>query len=576
MASKLQHAKSGARSRNNSDTLHRNLWEMAGLILLLCATATFSTAQTFTTLYSFAGTAANDGSLPGYGALVQGFDGNLYGTTVQGGINCSEGAAGCGEVFKITPGGVLTGIHEFCAAGSCPDGNQPEGGLALNIDGSLYGMTQFGGTSGSGTVFKITPGAPLDTLYSFDGTIGAEPMSTLVRAGNGNFYGITQTGGITGSGAIVKVTPRGIVSLVHSLSNTVGIGQSDPAALAQGTDGNFYGVTGVGGSFGVGTVFRLTPGGMLTVLHNFSGTPDGAAPSGTLVQGTDGDFYGTTRQGGANGRGTVFKITPAGELNIVYSFCPLNGCPDGFDPVGGLVQAADKNFYGTTLGGGSGSRNGTVFQMTPAGKLKTLHSFTGLEGSEPLAGLVQHTSGIFYGTTNAGGANDMGSIFSLSMGKSLNPFVELVTTIGKVGASVVILGDGLTGTSEVSFGGASAAFQVVSDTEITTTVPGGATTDVVTVTTPTGTLTSNKNFAVTPQITGFNPNSGGVGTLVTIDGVSLTQTSSVKFRGKPAAFTVNSDTQVTATVPAGAVSGKIMVTTPGGRANSATAFTVTP
>ena len=205
--------------------------------------------------------------------------------------------------------------------------------------------------------------------------------------------------------------------------------------------------------------------------------------------------------------------------------------------------------------------------------MTTLHNFNGPDGAEPFAGVVQHTSGTFYGTTDLGGTGDMGTVFSLSMG--LSPFVELLSTSGKVGASVIILGDGLTGSTNVSFGGTSSSFKILSDTEITATVPSGALTGSVTVTAPSGTLTSSRQFLVTPQIKNFNPPSGPVGTVVTITGVSLTHASSVKFGSKSASFTVNSDTQITATVPAGAKTGKITVITPGGKATSATSFTVT-
>jgi uncharacterized repeat protein (TIGR03803 family) len=188
---------------------------------------------------------------------------------------------------------------------------------------------------------------------------------------------------------------------------------------------------------------------------------------------------------------------------------------------------------------------------------------------------VQATNGNFYGTTSAGGANNDGTVFSLSVG--LGPFVETLPTSGMVGTAVIILGNNLTGATSVTFNGTPAKFTVVSSsTEIKTTVPSGATTGKVKVTTASGTLTSNQTFRVTPQIKSFSPSSGPVTTPVVITGVSLTQTTKVTFGGKAGAFTVNSDTQVTATVPAGAKTGRITITTPGGTATSATSFTVTP
>lgn len=318
-------------------------------------------AQTFKTLHSFAGTAGGDGAMPGYGPLVQGFDGNLYGTTIQGGIDCSfDGLAGCGEVFKISTGGSVTPLYTFCSVGGCLDGNFPEGSLALNTNGNLYGMTDLGGSAGIGTVFKITPAGVLTTLDNLSSPVstGAEPLTTLIRAINGNFYGITNSGGATGEGAIIRVSAAGVFKLVQSFdSTTTGIAQGDlGTALVQGTDGNFYGVAATGGVGGNprGTVFRMTPAGAMKVLHTFTDNPDGSDPSGGLVQGTDKNFYGTTRAGGTHSQGSIFKITPNGVLTILYNFCATSGCPDGFDPVGGLIQATDGNFYGTTLGGGTG------------------------------------------------------------------------------------------------------------------------------------------------------------------------------------------------------------------------------
>lgn len=469
---------------------------IAGMVLLLGTSGVWLSAQTFKSLHSFAGTTASDGASPGYGALVQGVDGNLYGTTTQGGVTCSFfGALGCGEVFKITPGGTIKGIYKFCPVTGCVDGNDPQGGLALDTDGSLHGMTDLGGTSGIGAVFSITSAGMFNTQYSFDNTIGSEPLDTLVRASDGNFYGFSQTGGTNGYGAIFEINPTGVPSLVQSFDGTDGTGDAS-GGLIQGLDGNFYGVSpnGIGSQ---GTVFSVTSGGVISVLHTFTGPPDGIGPTGTLVQGADGIFYGTTRSGGINNQGTVFSITSGGTLKILYNFCMVNGCADGFDPVAGLIQGTDGKFYGTTLGGGTGSSPGTVFRITAGGVLKTLHSFNGLsDGTEPFAGLVQHTDGTFYGTTNAGGANALGTVFSVSVG--LRPFVKTLPSSGNVGTPVTILGTRLNGTTGVSFNGTAALnFSVnTQGTEITTTVPGGATSGFVTVTTPTGTLKSNVSFQV--------------------------------------------------------------------------------
>jgi uncharacterized repeat protein (TIGR03803 family) len=261
--------------------------------------------------------------------------------------------------------------------------------------------------------------------------------------------------------------------------------------MIQGTDGDFYGTTG-----GTGTVFKMTPSGTLTTLHSFNGT-DGSDPSCALVQATDGNFYGTTYQGGnnstcgfGNGCGIVFKITSEGALTTLHIF----NSTDGANPIAGLVQATDGNFYGTTYAGGTNAW-GTVFKITPSGKVTTLHSFDLADGAQPYGPLVQTTSGYFYGTTTVGGANGDGTIFSQAVG--LGPFVETRPTFGKVGAKVIIVGTNLKGASSVSFNGASALFTVVSSFEITTTVPIGSTTGKVKVTTPSRALSSNLPFRVT-------------------------------------------------------------------------------
>jgi uncharacterized repeat protein (TIGR03803 family) len=260
----------------------------------------------------------------------------------------------------------------------------------------------------------------------------------------------------------------------------------------QGTDGKFYGTTIRGGAYRLGTVFSITAMGMLTTLHSFDGT-DGANPYGKLAQATDGSFYGTTEAGGANGRGgTVFKITSSGVLTTLHSF---DGT-DGANPYAELIQGTDGKFYGTTYYGGT-NHEGTVFRITPGGMLTTLHSFAGhpTDGAHPTGGLIQDTDGSFYGTTNWGGAHARGTVFSLSVG--LGPFVETHPTSGLVGKEVKILGTNLTGSTSVAFNGTAATFTVVSKSEITTTVPTGATTGTVQVVTPSGTLSSNVPFRVT-------------------------------------------------------------------------------
>jgi uncharacterized repeat protein (TIGR03803 family) len=449
------------------------------------------TAVTFATLHSFGGT---DGNLPA-AAPVQGPDGNFYGTTSGGGTNTGVYCpSGCGTVFKINPSGKLTTLYSFCAQPGCADGDGPIGGLVLGLDGNFYGTTGYGGANyscsgGCGTVFKITSTGVVTTLHSFEGSPndGGNSFAALVLGADGSFYGTTNMGGSNNSGTVFRVTPGGTLTLLHSFDSSDGAYVGSPLIL--GIDGNFYGTAYGGGAAACGTVFRINPSGLLTVLHSFSGT-DGKGPSGALVQGANGNFYGTTYYGGGNNTGTAFEITPAGALTTLYVF---NGI-EGASPSGALVQATDANLYGTTQFGGTVS-SGTVFKITAQGALLTLHSFDTNDGSQP-AGLIQATTGNFYGATRDGGTNSDGTVFALSVG--LGPFAQTVPAFGKVGTTIWILGNHLTGATRVTFNGMAASYTVISATAIKATVPVGATTGPVQVVTPGGTLTSNVPFRVRP------------------------------------------------------------------------------
>ncbi|MFZ0312254.1 MAG: choice-of-anchor tandem repeat GloVer-containing protein [Candidatus Korobacteraceae bacterium] len=414
-------------------------------------------AQTLTALYSFCGQPnCTDGEVP-YAGLVQATDGNFYGTTNEGGANGLFGT-----VFKITPSGTLTTLYSFCSQPNCTDGELPYAGLVQATDGNFYGTTSGGGAVYyDGTVFKITPSGTLTTLYSFcsqpNCTDGTEP-SALIQATDGNFYGTTLYGGSNksctdaGCGTVFKITPSGTLTTLHSfngLDGFLGYIAGSAQALVQATDGNFYGTSPLGGNQGCGngtgggcgTVFKITPGGTFTQLYSFcsqANCTDGFYPLASLVEGTDGNLYGTTAFGGSGGYcgvspggcGTVFKITPSGTLTTLYSFCLQSNCPDGLNVYAGLVQATDGNFYGTTQSGGA-NYSGTIFQITPRGTLTTLYSFCSqpscADGGHPLAGLVQATDGNFYGTNSAFGGNcqengQCGTVFRLSTGLSPLPW----------------------------------------------------------------------------------------------------------------------------------------------------------
>ncbi len=357
--------------------------------------------------------------------LIQATDGNFYSTTSTGGANNS------GTVFQVTSDGTLTTLYSF--AGS--DGSTPYAGLVQGTDGNFYGTTGSGGASSNGTVFQITPGGALTTLHSFDGSDGSAPYGGLVQATDGDFYGTTSTAGANSGGTVFKITPQGTLTTLHSFGGS-GDGAAPHAGLVQATDGNFYGTTRDGGATNNGTVFQITPQGTLTLLHSFNGLGDGSAPYGGLVQATDGNFYGTTSSGGANGYGTVFKITPAGALTTLQSF---DYTKYGAGPQATLAQATDGNLYGTTVYGGASQSCldgcGTVFQITLGGKFTGEGSFSGVDGAAPYAGLVQATDGNLYGTTSAGGTNSDGTVFSLAVG-------PVPLSVTKVGSGTVTSGDG--------------------------------------------------------------------------------------------------------------------------------------
>jgi uncharacterized repeat protein (TIGR03803 family) len=476
----------------------RNTWRnLVVPFALFIATVVALPAQTLTVLKSFNGTDGHGSA----GPLVQGLDGNLYGTSAGGGTNND------GTIFRVSTGGALKTLYTFCPQAGCLDGTNPEGGLVLGTDGNFYGTTHQGGLGG-GTVFKITPKGVFTLLYQF-----------------------------------------------CSLSNCAD-GELPNGQLVQGLDGRFYGTTEGGGADGNGTVFSISLAGDFTTTHSFCGyfgCGDGAYPYSGLALGNDGNFYATNHSSGANGWGTFFRITPGGTVTTLYNFCVFTNCTDGGYPGSGLLQGSDGEFYGTTMEGGTAFSQcatgcGTIFKVTTGGTLTTLHRFDVKDGylTLDLASLVQGTDGNFYGTTENGGLGKKGTIYQITSGGTfttlenlfgstgdvpaaglvqatdgnfygtttagggnsnsgtifklsmgLGSFVQTLPTAGKVGSAVKILGTNLTGSTAVTFNGKGATFKVVSATEITTKVPAGATTGTVEVATPGGMLSSKVPFRVT-------------------------------------------------------------------------------
>ena len=583
MRSRSRHSTQQRRRSKTRNVMIRFAVLAIAMILLIAAATPIARAQTYTVLYNYSpGTKGGDPSNPQYsGIIAQGQDGNLFTTTPAGGALCSF----CGVMFKMTPSGTLTHVFDFNYPNGAP--YTPFSGLTLGKDGDFYGTTEAGGTFNLGTVFKSSASGNLTKLYDF-GTCkypckeGAYPKAPPVQGRDGNFYGTTphSTDG-TDNGIVYKITPTGKYTPIYAFDGVSGGNPNDPLVL--GTDGNFYGTTAKGGktiqncapnNATCGTVFKITPAGRVTFLYKFDQT-HGAAPWGPLVQASDGNFYGTTSAGGdSNGDGVIFKITPQGKFTLLYA---LNGSVDGKQPSAGLAQVTDGKgntiaLYGATQAGGS-KGYGTLFKVSLSGGFTRLYDFDNTTGMTPKITLLQNTTGILYGETFGGGSDSAGVFYSLN--DKLPAFVSLVSTAGKVGDSIEILGQGLNGATAVSFNGKAAKFKVVSATYLTATVPSGASRGLVTVKTSSGTLTSNHVFVVTPFIKSFNPTSGKVGTVVDITGTTFTGTTKVTFGGVAASFTVNSDTQVTATVPTGAVTGKIAITTPAGTAISSGIFTVT-
>lgn len=315
----------------------------------------------------------------------------------------------CMAAAITLPAQKLTTLYTFCSNANCTDGAYPEGGLVLGKDGNFYGITTLGGSGynkigsnfGGGTFFKLSS-IGLSTLYDFCDTNNCYmgPNGSLAQGSDGNFYGTTRVGGASNTGTVFKVTADGIFTILYSFCPSGGLcadGQAPLSRLIQGSDGNFYGTTVAGGPNSSGTVFKITPRGTLTTLYSFCaqplfGCPDGRSPLGGLVKGSDGNFYGTTSEGGIEiGRGgTIFKMTPNGSLTTLYNFCALATCPDGSMPAGSLIQGEDGDFYGMTAFNGANG-NGALFKVASDGTFTSLYSFCSqplcVDGSLPFDGL---------------------------------------------------------------------------------------------------------------------------------------------------------------------------------------------
>lgn len=451
-----------------------------------CLIARPLTAQQLTTLYNFCsqgGALCTDGAVP-QGSLTQDSDGNFYGTTSSGGKDQQ------GTVFQYVPGVGLNTLYSFCSTGGadCTDGAQPASGVIEGPDGNFYGVTQAGGNSQTlntcgetpqhtcGTIFKITPAGQLTTLYSFCPALsnsggnlycpdGANPYGALILGSDGNFYGTTQAGGFAPGfgepGTIFRMTPGGTLTTLYVFclgGAPCGDGYYPAGGLIQGSDGNYYGTTSAGGTSGYGTIFQYNPTtGIVSTLASLSGAT-GAGSNASLVQASDGNFYGTTRLYGNSGGtgGAIFRYVPGSGVSALHTFGTGPGFPDGYGPYAGLIQGTDGNLYGMTYLGGGGPQSecyvgfygcGTIFRITLDGEMTILHVFCSsgtpndcTDGELTFSGLVQGADSNFYGMAG-GGVHGEGILFSL---------VALVPTTTAINAPAITYGSSASVTVTVT------------------------------------------------------------------------------------------------------------------------------
>jgi uncharacterized repeat protein (TIGR03803 family) len=374
------------------------------VVLVLAALAQ---AQTFTTLYNFTG--GSDGGYP-YAPVLRDKAGNLYSTTYEG------GASGYGTVFKLDTADKETVLYSF-KGGS--DGANPVAGLTADPSGNLYGTTEGGGSSGVGTVFRLSKSGKEKVLYSFTGgTDGCYPTGGLLRDTAGNFYGTaSECGGEGKFGSVFKLSKNGQFTVLHSFAG----GEKDGAypmftTVLLDKVGNIYGVTEEGGSASSGVVYKLSKTGKITVLYAFAGGTDGCDVFGIPVMDKQGNLYGTANACGPYHVGMVWKVSQKGKETVLHNFA--GGSSDGAEPVAGVIMDAKGNLYGDTYQGGSYNL-GTVYKLDKQGTLTLLHTFNGADGSYLYAGLLRDAAGNLYSTTLYGGSghgcnNGCGTVWQIT------------------------------------------------------------------------------------------------------------------------------------------------------------------
>jgi uncharacterized repeat protein (TIGR03803 family) len=519
-------------------------------------------AQEEIILHNFGdGTVPNDGTASVAG-LIKGSDGDFYGTTLHGGtfpgVNNTDG----GTVFKLSPLGQVTILHDLAGLdnGTPADGANAQAPLLQGFDGNYYGTTRAGGSSNFGTFFKVTPQGQMKVIHSFaTGSVlndGKNPQDGLVQGSDGNFYGTTTAGGAANQGVVFKITPLGAVTVLHNFGDgtVTNDGATPLAGLIQAGDGNFYGTTSAGGSNQKGTVFEITLQGTVTILHSFadgSVANDGATPEAALVQSSDSNFYGTTFAGGTANQGTVFKITPQGMLTILHNFSDGTVPNDGVNPEASLILGADGNLYGTTFNGGLAG-HGTYFKMTPQGVTTILHSCgdgsVPLDGINPAANLLQDFDGNFYGTTSAGGSANHGTIFKIVP----NPpnISSALTAVGVVGQAFSYQIRATNQPTGYSATGLPDGLSIDSRTGVISGTPttADASSVAVTITNASGSNTVYMTITISPVpapvITSILNAFGSVNTAFTYTPTALYQPTGYTASNLPPGLNINANTGV--------------------------------